>query len=1557
MPDGMNSNDRKPSYSHGNAQSSGTGRSAPTRRSFLATGGVLAGGLLLGASQGGGDTASTASVPDEPADGGQVREFDVHAIDVDIVYNRYGLHQPVGTMYALEEDLSAIRELSGSTPSGLNAVFEDADPEPFAGDDGATADTRLIQPLTLRANRGDVVEICFHNHLDLPASIHQTGLPYDVVDSDGMHVGTNPDTTVAPGEQATYRWFASEFGGHFFLDGANQTYFSSDEDPQRVNTLSRGLFGAVVVHPQGTTWTDPYTGKPTQGRVQADIHHPETVSEAALQAGMVPDISYRQFLVFYHTPEGIETADGGQLTYPNSDEEQMVHAINYRADPTGNRIPELTGDAPAFESFYNSWLHGDPGGGDNVYPMYVGDPVMAIPVGASVEENHVHHLHGHRWKETPTDASDTIDSQTIGLGAVYESPYVPAFGTPEAAINDFTSVRPEMTFPEAFAVGAGGAHHTAGDVLFHCHLFPHYGEGMWGIMRVLDKERESLQPLPNNDPPLPADSDVPGFPEFIPGEFEEAPPFPPYGAADLDGYRDPTPDEERALTRRGEIRPGAPYADPAEPDVDDHESAYDGETREYTIVALPTDVVYNDAGHHDPNGIVYVLEERADLVREGKLNPEPLVIRANVGDTVEITFKNEVTEENVAALPGDRFPENPDDADVGAGAVPLQAGGKSTHIHFVSYDLLGSDSLATGFNYRQDTQPDEEGHYRWYADEEGTIFFHDHVTGIEDVMHGSFAALVVEPPESEWLDPYSGEPIRSGTQAIIHDPNNGDFREFCLAYQDFAQLVDRDGDLVNPQKEHNENAGVMAVNYRNAPYYTRDDADPAYVHSSVVHGDPPTPVCETYEDDPVRFRLWQATWEEQHSFTIHGRQFPSVGLAPEEGTTQIIGTSEAFTFDVDPRSEFADNGDTFEELRENPAGLPVRDYVYGSTAVDDLWDGMWGLLREFGGAVDHLEPLPDRGAPDETISEADLKEMGHPAPWSDHDWSERGQLARLLYGGSDDCRTVPPDRDARRNDGICGSPPPQPPSPGDPSPDDAPVTSFEVSAFDTEITYNEYGDHDPHGIAYALTDEVDAVRAGDLPLTPLTLRANSGDCIEVTLTNEVDPESRDPDHPHPEMQGPDQDWAASDRISLHPKRVQYNVLASDGTTAGFNWDQTVGPGESITYRWFANGDLGAAALHDFADVRSNRHHGAYGRLLLGKENVEYLDPTTAEPAAQGRCGKVIVKDPDGDDRREIALAFADGQYVVNEDDPGSCVLPVDEDEAEFDADAPCNQLGDPEDQGYPAVDYRSEPFARRLAQGGDLQDVYDADTFGDPATPVPRALLGDPLRLHVHKTADKADGLDFSLAAHQWSRLDDVPTSKDVGVDDRTYVTKDDSLDIVGGAGGIAESTGDFIYQETRQKLKLESGQWGYLRVRERPSEFGVPVQPLPDRCTTPIEDRPGWQVARGDFTGDGTTDVLVGVPWSDRLASAAGAAYLFTGPVDTAAVTDLTGADVALLGDSAGERAGTRVAVRDDTDESELVVGSASTRYAVTLAQLRDDEGRVPDTVSLQAVADATDT
>ena len=61
--------------------------------------------------------------------------------------------------------------------------------------------------------------------------------------------------------------------------------------------------------------------------------------------------------------------------------------------------------------------------------------------------------------------------------------------------------------------GAGSLQGAYGDAIIHCHLYPHFGEGMWGIQRTFDTLQDGsmcypngvqikpLQPLP--DRPLP----------------------------------------------------------------------------------------------------------------------------------------------------------------------------------------------------------------------------------------------------------------------------------------------------------------------------------------------------------------------------------------------------------------------------------------------------------------------------------------------------------------------------------------------------------------------------------------------------------------------------------------------------------------------------------------------------------------------------------------------------------------------------------------------------------------------------------------------------------------------------------------------------------------------------------------------------------------------------------------------------------------------------------------------------------------------------------------------
>ena len=780
--------------------------------------------------------------------------FNIHAIPLRIVYNDFGFHDPNGRMYVLEEDKEDI--LQKVAQNEFKTVPE-------------------VQPLVIRTNVGKCVEIEFTNDLDNEyASIHPTGIGLDPNKSDGSFVGFNKDTTVAPGKTITYRWFPDVEGANFFSDAARQVVQSDlsllgDWATKQLQSLRQhGLFGVLIVEAQKATWTDPFTGEPLRSGAKADIHYPDKIRKDT-----------REFVAFYHDEAGVVDPFGKPTLGPNGKEITPMYVMNYRGDTINSRVnPEFRqfgncqpGVADAIcedpDFFYNSWVHGDPGGGDVVFPAYSGDPIRQIIIGGQTEESHVHHLHEHRWKpDSSFGGSPTIDVQTTAAGNEFLEPTNLAFG-------DFT-VNPDTTYAQALVAGAAGYQtgapddeHFTGDVIFHCHLFPHYGQGMWSLVRVLDRITSPfaeinrggaqdpsggnslipvgpvLLPLPDSNDNTPeADGDQPGFPYFIESNPDGSPKRPP----DPNGVGRPYTDLEwrstnyyqRALQNgenpndRSVAKPGAPYDDPCPPNAP---------PRKYDIVAISDDVKYNKFGHHDPDGRIFVLRDEAKAILDGEKEPEPLILRAEMGECIQITFQNLLDPPE-----NENFP------------VFEESTTLSMHTHFVGFDVLGSDGVVTGYDYMQgnkapikapdpeDNIPGEKMSYRWYADEQGNIFWHDHIAGIEKGFHGTGGMLVVEPPYSAWLDPETGQELEfpTSTAEIMVVPEKGyegdfePFREFVMLLGDFQELFDKDGfpimmqahqfpdgqqDLnvgAPPQSSLNDH-GVMSINYRNEPLWAR----------------------------------------------------------------------------------------------------------------------------------------------------------------------------------------------------------------------------------------------------------------------------------------------------------------------------------------------------------------------------------------------------------------------------------------------------------------------------------------------------------------------------------------------------------------------------------------------------------------------------------------------------------------------------------------------------------------------------------------------------------------
>ncbi len=713
------------------------------------------------------------------------------------------------------------------------------------------------------------------------------------------------------------------------------------------------------------------------------------------------------------------------------------------------------------------------------------------------------------------------------------------------------------------------------------------------------------------------------------------------------------------------------------------------------------------------------------------------------------------------------------------------------------------------------------------------------------------------------------------TMDMVGPAAEDDFREFGVAVADFvplftasdthAQILDRAnaiappaGPIPAPQGDQ----GGMGINYRNAPLQTRQFTgtpptppadptqpispaaleaagwvDPAYAYSSRIWGDPETPLLRANRGDNVRFRLIQGSHEEMHNFSIHGTRWKGDDRDPASPyiNARPIGVSEAFNIEaVGVDCGLGTSGPCFRD--ELGSGPRVADFLYGGTGVEDHWSGVWGVMRVFDQTTDNGGLL---SLPDNPIS----LPAGNAIP--------------------------PPDPDAT-----------VPPATSYPScPSGAPVKTFDVSAIDHDIVYNRYGDHDPYGLAYVLAEDVAAVRAGEQELEPLVLRVNEGDCVRVNLTNDVDweqfaahgalgtldgdaPITREPVTPGQAADDPADTgvpWIAGNRVSLHPALVRYDVRSSDGTVVGYNPDQTAGPGETVEYAWFADevtyqdpasagyltdGELGAVPLLEFGDVRGHRHHGLLASLVVGPPDATFNDPITGAEVTSG--AQVDVRPgSDGSDYRDVVLMHANGLNL--RDAAGQVIIdPILNDWPDAGErgvsyrNAPVHHrlgLARPiGDQNDPNLDPNGPPFSdadfgERLANAFSSTFLVDGAPIGDPDTPIIRAYQGDPVRMHVVQSADRARTVEYAVAGHNWLQYPFDAGSVRTGVTGSMATGSVASFHLA-GAGGDQQAVGDYRYGVVHGTMGLSSGSWGILRVYQRPA-------PGTERALTPLDQCP----------------------------------------------------------------------------------------------------------------------
>ncbi len=1334
-------------------------------------------GIPLGSNQG----KETVSRGPRCAPTAQVREYQIVAINVEITLNRYLDHDPNGRMYVLEEDLARVRR---EEAQNREARADKAEPAVSLGLQGDA-----IQPLAIRVNQGECLRIRLRNDLKNgePASLHLHGSSLYVARNGSPAIATNPEAMARPGETVVYEWWVSENvpeGTHYFHShGATR--------PQ----TAHGLFGAVIVEPNGSQHVDPVTGGELRSGWAAMLQPPQ-------------GSHFREFVIFYHEigNERYRHLDKlGQLV-PQVDPFTTAYrpgtrALNYRSEPFMNRLALQNERFGRYDlsSAYSSYSFGDPA--TPIARSYLGDPVKERVVHGGSEVFHVHHVHGGaiRWRRQPG-----VEPSRFDQGLDKRPPLVPK----AAERIDSQAVGPSESYDVAHECGSGGCQLGAGDYLVHCHVAHHYLAGMWMIWRVYNTKQDGvvsqdslppLQELPERRGRMAAAVTSEGLigrtADWMGKTFQittnslaawierQLPPagIPKgYDASVLDwrkdgnlylnepesdaiwpAFRSATPGSRLPIYfdpktgklaypllrphfgKRPPFAPNhgpAPFLDPFPQGGDAPKPGESGpwslcpagtKLQEFVIHAISVPITLNrKANIIDPVGELYVLKEQEGAVRKDNGLRTPLAIRANAGeDCVDIIFKSKL----------------PDTRQNGFLSKA------NLHIHFVQFDVQGSDGVNTGFNYEQSVRPftveGEPLQGEAQAGESsvrvrGTARFHPGIlVGIGMDQDPTFEIKRIKEITGDSL--VFDEPLRHGHSR---------------------------GEIVSAE----------FVRYR---WYPDVQFGTAYFHDHV------------HALTSWRHGLFGALIAEPPGSTYH---HPHTGAEVKSGPIADIHTSARISVDVsgsfrelalfiqddNPLTAVADSSGSSFNLRVEPLGarggdssalfssqahgdpetplqeaflgdpIVVRALVAGTNDVH-TWhvDGHWFRAEPWSetsppiGTI-HLGiserydlVIPGAGGPQRQPGDY-LYYSGRTFKLREGSWG----LIRVQDGSAQTTLKKLPDREM--------IPPPSPSV----CPTDAPRKEFAVTAIEASLPMLGQS----KGKLYIMEEDKSAVRAGTKPPEPLVLHVNVGDCLLVRLRNET-----------------------AEPVSFHADMLATNPRDSQGVSAGVDPPQVVAPDQTRTYTSFAHPEIGetAALVRDWGNVVENPGLGLYGAIIVGPRGAKYTHPVTGEEMS-GKAGwRVDVHPPSGRSYRDFVLFIQDQDEVI-----GTALMPYNE-----------------QVKGVVGLNYRAEPM-----QAGSKLAIA--------STPQLEAFVGDAVRIHVLAPFSEQSHV-FSLEGHQWPLEPGRPGT-----------TMLSSIK-VGGMEALtlrveAALPGDYLYGDHREPYR-EAGLWGILRVYE-PGAQGVRIRQLP---------------------------------------------------------------------------------------------------------------------------------
>lgn len=839
----------------------------------------------------------------------------------------------------------------------------------------------------------------------------------------------------------------------------------------------------------------------------------------------------------------------------------------------------------------------------------------------------------------------------------------------------------------------------------------------------------------------------------------------------------------------------------------------------------------------DPNGLLYVVHDEEEAIRQNNDLKVPLVFRANIYDCMDWILTSEWLDDDFTNFQSSKI---------------------NTHFHFVQFDNQASDGVISGFSYEQSVRP-------------FTQFEKKTEKGLPVPMNARFTKAAKQGDRT--IHVTNAKQYHVGTVILVGADNVGGSEvKRIISIDEKDQTLT----LKDPLRHAHPVGDIVTVEFVRQRFWADADVGSVFCHDHAFGGttwphgaicsfliepfgstwhDPVTgeakrtgPVMDIHTVEPVgygvsgsfRELMVQIMDTVPHTVNVVTAGNPPgqpVEVALEAGRTVSFQmppnasikmtpmpflnggthtTGGALNFRAEPFAQrLASNAEPSQifnsTIHGDPSTAMVRAYL-GDTIVFRLIDvtmnesnvftvsGHSFLTERYAGDANRKNSIhigiaerydlvvPQAGGP--RLQPGDYMYFnGRSSKLSEGSWG----VIRVLDETVSDLQPLP-------NAGF-GGPGLKKPLPLCPS--DAPVKNFNVVAIDyPQMVFNPNVEEaievdfertiavrNPNARIYILEEEAAKV-SGEFQPMPLTLRANVGDCLKVKLTNKM----------------------KEGRASFSAFALAFDPTDSQGVNLGRNaGDQTVAPGKSRTYTYYADPATGEmqSLVWDWGNVALNPRNGLFGGIIIGPKGSHYRDPKTgADISLKNSWVADVIVDrtiPGNEYRanyRDVSLYFQDEDNII-----GTSFMPYVQNVA-----------------GLVGVNYRNEPYLYREELGCSLGRMFQpcqVDDPQDPVTPLIEAHAGDPVRIHVFGASNEQNGM-FTLEKHEWPIEPFMEGADQISV---VEFSGSEGVDVfIPAAGGPYAMAGDYVYSNARLPYS-QSGQWGYFRVLSKNDQRILPLR------------------------------------------------------------------------------------------------------------------------------------